>query len=463
MSPARRTGSRPPYDDAVLPVRRWSGAAALVAVLGAAAGCSGDGGRSVRVEPVGRATVTEVVEAPATVTAFASAVVTSPADGTVAVLRVREGQQVQAGKVLLRIDSPAARRQLQQAKKADARAAEAGTSRGGAVTLAGAAQADAQAAKAFERARRSARRIPDKAARQQALAALKVSQSQYRAARAAADQAAAQLAAGLGSLSAAVAALSSAQRVQTRAAVAAARQAVAALVVRSPVAGTVSLSPPPASSGAGDASALLDQLPDSLQGQAGSLLGGGTSAAVDAALAAGRPVARGQGLLTVVDASELSLTAQVDETDVLLVRAGVPAAAELDAVPDATYEAAVTTVDPTPTQSSRGGVTYVVRLSLGRGTRTDGGAAPVPRPGMSAVVDLSVRTARDTVAVPAAAVFRDGRRDAVWVVQNGRARERPVRLGAQGASRVQVLEGLRVGERVVVRGADQVRAGDELP
>jgi hypothetical protein len=147
---------------------------------------------------------------------------------------------------------------------------------------------------------------------------------------------------------------------------------------------------------------------------------------------------------------------------VLLVQPGVQANAELDAVPDATYVSQVSSVDPVPTTSSRGGVTYVVRLTLGPGTTADGTTAPTPRPGMSAVVDLKVRTARDAVAVPAAAVFRDGRRDAVWAVVNGRARERVVRLGAQGETSVQVLEGLKVGERVVVRGADQVRAGDEV-
>jgi HlyD family secretion protein len=180
-------------------------------------------------------------------------------------------------------------------------------------------------------------------------------------------------------------------------------------------------------------------------------------------LAAGSPVASGQPMLTVTDASTLSLTAQVDETDVLLVQPGVPAAAELDAVPDATYRAEVTSIDPTPTSSSRGGVTYVVRLSLGRGTSPGGTTAPTPRPGMSAVVDLQVRTAERAVAVPAAAVFRDGRRDAVWVVQNGDAQQRVVRLGAQGTSRVQVVEGLKVGEQVVVRGADRVRDGQQVP
>ena len=163
--------------------------------------------------------------------------------------------------------------------------------------------------------------------------------------------------------------------------------------------------------------------------------------------------------MRVTDASALTLAAQVDETDVLLVKAGVAGRAELDAVPDATYDAEVTTIDPTPSTSSRGGVAYTVRLSLGRGTEEDGTTAPEPRPGMSAVVDLLVRTATDTIAVPASAVFRDGRRDAVWVVRAGIARKQLVRVGAQGEDEVQIVEGLEGGERIVVRGADRVRDG----
>ena len=37
-----------------------------------------------------------------------------------------------------------------------------------------------------------------------------------------------------------------------------------------------------------------------------------------------------------------------------------------------------------------------------------------------------------------------------------------MRLGAQGESRVQVVEGLKVGERIVVRGADRVRDGQQV-
>lgn len=436
---------------------------ALLVLLTAGA-CSGGGSDRVAVGTVGRATVTEVVEAPATVSAKATATVSATSDGRVARLRVGEGQRVRAGQVLLRLDSPSAQRSLRQARAADDDAASAGR-----VPVVGSglsvqqSRADRDARRAFTRARSSARRLADPRLRRQALSAVAASAAQYAAARAQARGAIAAFQAGLGSLADAVSALSSAQRVQTKAAVSAAKRQVAALVVRAPIAGTVSLSPPQPSGGS--ASSLVGQLPESLQSQAGALLGGSGSSgsSVTGPVSEGQPVSAGQALATVTDASTLTLTAQVDETDVLLVRPGVAGTAELDAVPDATYDAAVTTIDPVPTTSTRGGVTYVVHLSLGLGRAADGSTAPTPRPGMSAVARLRVRTARDVVATPAAAVFRDGRRDAVWVVVHGRVHERLVRLGAQGQSRVEVLEGLQPGERIVVRGADRVRDGQQVP
>lgn len=424
------------------------------------AGCS-DEDSGIRLGTVGRSTVTEVVEAPATVTAKATAEVTSAADGRITQLRVREGQAVRAGKVLVRIGSPRAQRQLQDARKADAEAASAGhvSVQAGGLTSAQ-RRADADARAAFTAARRSAKQIADRQVRAQALAAVRASEAQYAAAKAQAQDAVRQFNAGLGSLSNAIGALASAQRVQTRAAVAAAQRTVDALTVRAPIAGRVSLTTGGQSSGTSSGSALLDQLPESVRGQAGDLLGSSSGGAqVTGTLAEGQPVRSGQILLRVTDASTLTLAAQVDETDVLLVKTGVVARAELDAVPDATYDAKVTTIDPTPSTSSRGGVAYTVRLSLGPGTEEDGTAAPQPRPGMSAVVDLLVRTATDAIAVPAAAVFRDGRRDAVWVVRLGVAHKQLVRVGAQGEDEVQIVGGLKGGERIVVRGADRVRDG----
>jgi multidrug efflux pump subunit AcrA (membrane-fusion protein) len=81
---------------------------------------------------------------------------------------------------------------------------------------------------------------------------------------------------------------------------------------------------------------------------------------------------------------------------------------------------------------------------------------------MSAVADLRVRDVQDVVAVPTSAIVRDGPRDAVWIVDAGTAQRRTVTLGAQGDEAAEVVNGLQLGDLVVVRGADQVSEGEQI-
>lgn len=440
----------------------------LVATL--VVGCSGEDAPTPRTTTVARATVSEVVEAPGTVAARATATVSAPADGRVAEIAVAQGQSVTTGTVLLRIDSPQAQAQLTQAEKADAQAAEAGAvtlpSSGAGPGSPQAREARQAAQKAFDRARESAHAIPLPEAQAQALAAVDAAQAQYAAAQAQADDAVRRFDEGLDSLATALASIGDAQRIQTQVAVDAARRRVEALTVVAPIDGVVSLGAGGAAEpgGAGD---LLSQLPPDLAGQAGPLLGGaggaGGAPSVEGTLSVGSPVGSGDVLASVTDVSTLTLVVDVDETDVLLVSPGVAAEADLDAVPGAQYPATVESIDVSPTASSGGGVSYRVRLSLGAGVGADGDPGPVPRPGMSAVVGLQVRTAEDVLAVPAAAVFRDGQRDAVWLVEDGVATLRPVVVGAEGAEALEVRDGLAEGDRVVVGGADQVSEGQSIP
>lgn len=234
-----------------------------------------------------------------------------------------------------------------------------------------------------------------------------------------------------------------------------ARATVDALTVRAPIDGVVTYGASAPTSSAG-ADSLLSSLPGVLQGAASSLLGGagGTPAVTTNDLSVGAPVGSGTPLLTVTDLSSLGLSAEVDETDVLLVKTGVTAEIQLDAVPSSSYAGVVTGVDLSPMSSAGGGVGYRVRLTLT--------GQPQPRPGMSAVVRLSVREAKDAVSVPSAAVVRDGVDDVVFVVDDGVVRRRKVEVGAQGTDRVEVRSGLAVGDRVVVRDADGLRDGQRV-
>jgi HlyD family secretion protein len=453
-----------------LPRKGATAAVAVSAVL--LTGCTGNSS-GIQVAAVGRSTVSEVVEAPATVQAAATTTVTSPATGTVEAVFVRDGQRVAAGTLLFHISSPQAEAQLTQARSALTQVDSAAPGSPAALTGGAQTQADTAAQGAFTAARKAAAGIPDPRLKAAALTQITAAERQYQLAAAQARAAIAAINSGIGNLNAAIASLTAAQRVQAQTAVQVAQNAVDALDVTAPIGGTVQLG---GSSGGGqgagaDLGDVLSQLPADQQQQAASALGGGavptgagSGGGVQTAgpVAVGAPVSAGTTLATIVDVSSLSLAADVDETDVFLVKPGVKAEAELDAVPGGRYPAAVASVGLSPTQSARGGVSYRARLTLAGGTMPDGSRAPTPRPGMSAVADLQVRTARDAISVPATAIVRDGDRDAVWVVDGSHAHRRNVTVGTQGEDQVAVTAGLRVGEQVVVRGVDQVREGQEL-
>jgi HlyD family secretion protein len=448
---------------------RYRPLAALAAVVAAgaltAASC-GDGESAVALGTAGRGDVVEVVDAPASVTARAAATVTASADGTLSALLVRAGDQVRPGQVLAVVDSPTARARLSQAQQALSAARRAGGGSGAGVDLSGVQRATDRSAKdAFATARQAAGQVSDARLREALLAQVAAAERHYAAAAEASSEAIRAVRRGVASLGSAVSALGAAQRIQAQQAYDLAKSTVDSLTLRAPISGVVQLG------GAGAGAASASSLTDLLQaagapapptgGESGGASGAGLPG-VDGSVPVGGRVSAGTAVLTVVDVAELGLLAEVDETDVLLVRPGAAASVELDAATGASYDATVRSVDILPTQSSRGGVSYRARLELGGGRYADGSAAPPPRPGMSAVAHLRVREAAGAVTVPAAAIFNSDGRDTVWAVSDGRARPTPVTIGVQGPDVVQILSGVAEGQQVVVRGTDQVRPGQEL-
>jgi multidrug efflux pump subunit AcrA (membrane-fusion protein) len=442
-------------------------------------GCGGGGDSGITKAAVGYGPVTEIVEAPATVTPKAQITVAAAAAGSVAQLMVGDGQHVDAGQALVRVDSPEAKAQLDAAKAADAQAASQSKNSSGGSSVVDFTRsqslADANAKKAFDAAQTTADQIADPAVKASILSRIASARSDYATASADVRNTIGNFNKGFASVSDVLGSLGDAQRTQTQAAVAIAQKTVDSLTVKASISGTVSLRSGIGGGGTSgiDVSSVLSQLGGnlgSLAGAAGSLgaagAAGGSSgnsgAASDTVISQGSPVDSGAPLLVLTDSSALTLTAQVDETSILKVAPGVAANVQLDAVPDATYPATVLSVDSQGQSSSRGGVTYRVRLSIQAGKLGDGSAAPVPRAGMSAVADLKVADKQHVLAVPAAAVVHDGDQDIVWLVTSGVAHRHVVRLGAQGDASVEIVSGLNAGDMIVTAGADKAHDGQKL-
>jgi multidrug efflux pump subunit AcrA (membrane-fusion protein) len=442
-------------------------------VLLALTGCTTDEPPGVQVADVKRAPVTEVVEAPATIGARATATLRSPAQGTIAHLYVRDGDHVRKGQIVAKIRSPQAQDQLKQARQASKSAAPATPSLGRPtvrLTSFDTGALDRKVAEHFARARREAKKIDDAQARRQVLSAIALAQAQHKAQTRALKSITAQLnrsinsvlagvTSGFGGLTSSMASLQAASKSQAKAAVKVAQSTVASLTVKAPFGGVITLGRPSGGGGTSGLNGLLSQLPTGGQ----QLPTSASNSSAGTPVATGVPVSAGDPIVTVTDVSELLLAADIDETDVLLVKKGTAATVELDAVPGGSYRARVTGVGVTPMEGTTGGVSYPVQLTLGAGTFDDGSAAPTPKPGMSAVTRLTVRESPDAIAAPASAIVSSGRESVVWVVRNGSAERRAVKLGAQGEAVVEVLSGLSVGDRIVVKGADSVRQGQRLP
>ena len=453
-----------------------AGAAAalgLVAVL-VLSGCDSGGDGRFAAEPARTAEVVERVSAPGAVQAAGQAELKAPAAARVERLVVKDGQAVRSGQLVAELSSEQVDDQVRQAQAAvDAASSLGGVAptlpTGSALSAFQQVQSQVTAtSSAVIAALRSALPLVPRA--QRAGLEARIDRAQVRVAELgrqadlAAEQAGAAANAQADSLRRSLQAATAAQRGQAELALELAQDQQDRLTLRSPLAGTVQLG----RSGSGGTSLPQVQgLPAGAEEALQGLAGGGTQAAATGPpLRVGSEVAAGQTVATVFDVSDLLVAAEVDETDIALVKPGQTAQVELDAFPQATFGAKVrrVAVAPTSGQSAAGGVTYQVDLTLGGAEAGSGGEAePIPRVGMTATAAIEVRRATDQLSVPGSALVGRSGGQAVFVIENGKVRLRPVQVAADGEDRVAVASGLREGERVVSRGAERLRDGQDWP
>jgi hypothetical protein len=155
-----------------------------------------------------------------------------------------------------------------------------------------------------------------------------------------------------------------------------------------------------------------------------------------------------------LEAREIWVIAQVTQVDVGSVQAGAPAAFTPDAFRDLEVAGRV---DAEPPYVDPRTQTAPVRIRVLDAERR-------LRPGMTGAVGIEVGEPRTAVVVPAAALVYDGGKPSVLVEESeGRYAPRAVRVGAPRDGTIEVLEGVREGERVVTTGAASVLSAARLP
>jgi RND family efflux transporter MFP subunit len=166
-------------------------------------------------------------------------------------------------------------------------------------------------------------------------------------------------------------------------------------------------------------------------------------------VAPGVLVQPGTVILKVAQIDKVRLQANVGEKDLGSIRVGSPVQVTTAAAGQPPLTATVTAVFPFVEQGPR---TAVIEALVDNAARR-------LLPGQYVTMQFSMGQREQALIVPAPAVVRMGGKATVWVVKDARAERRSVVTGLQSADRVEIVEGLSGGERLITRGHEGLYAG----
>ena len=152
-----------------------------------------------------------------------------------------------------------------------------------------------------------------------------------------------------------------------------------------------------------------------------------------------------QVLMTVASMERLSVSMQALESDIQYLQPGLPVTFRPDAFPALAVGGELTAVDQV---ASRSNFFSDVRKFKVSGKYE--GTYPQLRSGMKCRALIKANSVPNCLQVPVLAVFRDGEEHFCWVDSPDGRRKRLVKLGASNDSRVEIVEGLRKGETVIL-------------
>lgn len=158
-------------------------------------------------------------------------------------------------------------------------------------------------------------------------------------------------------------------------------------------------------------------------------------------------------IVEVAEVDTMVVRVAVSELDVVEITEGDPVRVQLDAYPDREIPAQVRRVFPAADPATRL-VPVEVMLEDPKGAGV--------RPGFLARVTFELSPRPNAILVPAGAIVSRGGGEGVFVVADSTVVLRTITPGLSADGRVEVVDGLERGERVVVAGSNLLRDGGRI-
>jgi RND family efflux transporter MFP subunit len=162
-------------------------------------------------------------------------------------------------------------------------------------------------------------------------------------------------------------------------------------------------------------------------------------------------------VVTIADMGSLQVEADVSESNLEKVKVGQPCEIQLDALPETRFRGQVHMIVPTADRSK---ATVLVKVGF---------LDPNPRilPEMSAKVAFLSRSVnpdeqKPRTAVSPKAIRVRGEKSIVFVVEENRVKEKHITIGPQLGDLIEVVDGVKAGEKVVLNPPRELRNGSRI-
>jgi macrolide-specific efflux system membrane fusion protein len=149
-------------------------------------------------------------------------------------------------------------------------------------------------------------------------------------------------------------------------------------------------------------------------------------------------------ILTLADMSTMLVNAQVSEADVIHLKPGMKASFTVLGDPTKRFDGVLKDIQPTP-EKVNDAIFYSARFEVPNPDR-------LLRLQMTAQVSIQLTEVKQALAIPLSALGEalDTKRYQVMVLSGGKEEKRKVTIGIRNNVDVQVISGLKVGEKVIV-------------
>jgi membrane fusion protein (multidrug efflux system) len=166
-------------------------------------------------------------------------------------------------------------------------------------------------------------------------------------------------------------------------------------------------------------------------------------------VSAGDFVKAGTPLFVLIQSNPMKVLFTVNEKDLAKIKVGQEVSLVVDSLAGSEFKAMVHALYPNIDEKTRS-LTVEARLPNDKG---------LLRPGLFAKVTIYTERERDALLIPATAILYEADKLRVFIVEDNRAKARPIKTGLRYGEYIEAIEGLKEGDLVVTIGQQNLSEG----